>query len=178
MPEKRMILTEDIRKLAAENFDRSLSHDKLVSDLSRDVASRYSAMWLGVERLRHTRVKDEDTAYESWANNKKKGRAFNHYMYFCYDQKVKPTGSGFCKVIGDASLKTAFSRMFADWQANGWCDENGRPSEYRLQYNMNRVLDVIDAPNMRNFLVSAIAFRSLYLSNSFFESNIFGDDSE
>ena len=60
----------------------------------------------------------------------------------------------------------SFSRMFADWQENGWCDENGRPSEHRLQYNMNRVLDVIDDPNMRNFLFSATAFRSLYFSNN------------
>lgn len=178
MPEKQIISTEDIRRLAAENYDRTLDREKLIADLSRDVAARWSEMWLGVERLRHTRVKDEDTAYESWANNKKKGRAFNHYMYFCYDQNVKPTGSGFCKVLGDASLKTAFSRMFADWQANGWCDENGRPSEHRLQYNMNRVLDVIDAPNMRNFLFSSIAFRSLYFSNNYFVNNALSVDKE
>ena len=168
MPEKQIISTEYIRRLAAENYDRATNQDDLVSNLCRDVTSRWSVMWLAVERLRHTRTIDEDTTYEMWSNGKRKGRAFNHYMFFCHDQKVKPTGAGFCKVLSDASLKTAFSRMFAEWQANGWCDVNGRPSEYRLQYNMNRILDVIDDPNMRNFLFSATAFRSLYFSNSYY----------
>lgn len=168
MPEKQIISTQDIRQLADKNYNRATNQDELVANLCRDVTSRWSVMWLAVERMRHTRTINEDTKYENWSNGKRKGRAFNHYMFFCYDQRVKPTGAGFCKVLGDVSQKTAFSRMFAEWQDNGWCDENGWPTEHRLEYNMNRILDVIDDPNMRNFLFSATAFRSLYFSNSYY----------